>query len=515
MLTGVVAGGPSRAACQNDRESTQGGGHRGRTVRRRRPRWRPGWVRRRALRRVAGLSHRASSRRQRVGGHVPAPRLHPGQGAAPDGRGAAHRAAAPRSSASTPASPRSTSRASQARKQQVIDRLTKGLESLLKGRKVTVVPGTGSIVDAGARHIRVVGRHRAHRQRADPRHRLGARARSPASTSTGSGSSPPTTCSRSTQVPARVAIIGGGRDRLRVRVAARRRRQRGHARSRRCPRSCPGVDTDAADVVVRAFKKRGIKVAHRRRASRASKATRELAVALRRRRRRPSRVVVDQVVVSVGRAPALGGHRARGLGRRGRRPRLRRRSTARCARPCPGVYAVGDVVATPAARARRLRRGDRRDQDDPRRGRRSRSTTTRCPGASTATPRSRSAGSPRSRRSERGHDVVTSVHRFVGNSRALIIGEPDGLVKIVAERDGPILGVHIVGPVGHRAARRGLPRRQLGGHAPRTSARSIHPHPTLSELFGESALAAHRPQPARLTGNREEDIRGHHDAAAR
>ncbi|MBV8949750.1 MAG: FAD-dependent oxidoreductase, partial [Actinobacteria bacterium] len=45
--------------------------------------------------------------------------------------------------------------ASQKRKQQVIDRLTRGLESLLKQRKVTVVPGHGSLVDAGARHIRV------------------------------------------------------------------------------------------------------------------------------------------------------------------------------------------------------------------------------------------------------------------------------------------------------------------------------------------------------------------------
>jgi dihydrolipoamide dehydrogenase len=44
---------------------------------------------------------------------------------------------------------------SQARKQQVVDKLTKGLESLLKGRKVTVVPGTGSIVDASAHHLRL------------------------------------------------------------------------------------------------------------------------------------------------------------------------------------------------------------------------------------------------------------------------------------------------------------------------------------------------------------------------
>src|SRR3984893_17307797 len=44
---------------------------------------------------------------------------------------------------------------SQARKQQVIERLTRGLEGLLKGRKVTIVPGTASLVDASAHHVRV------------------------------------------------------------------------------------------------------------------------------------------------------------------------------------------------------------------------------------------------------------------------------------------------------------------------------------------------------------------------
>src|SRR5438445_1221920 len=44
---------------------------------------------------------------------------------------------------------------SQTRKQQVVDRLTRGLEGLLSNRNVTVVPGTGSLVDAAARHVRV------------------------------------------------------------------------------------------------------------------------------------------------------------------------------------------------------------------------------------------------------------------------------------------------------------------------------------------------------------------------
>src|ERR1700738_76138 len=46
-------------------------------------------------------------------------------------------------------------RTSQSRKHQVIDRLTRGLESLLKSRTATTVSGTGSLVDASARHVRV------------------------------------------------------------------------------------------------------------------------------------------------------------------------------------------------------------------------------------------------------------------------------------------------------------------------------------------------------------------------
>jgi dihydrolipoamide dehydrogenase len=83
---------------------------------------------------------------------------------------------------------------------------------------------------------------------------------------------------------------------------------------------------------------------------------------------------------------------------------------------------------------------------------------------------------------------VTSVHRFAGNSRAVIVGETDGLVKIVAQRDGPLLGVHIAGPwatellaEGYLAVNWEATGADLGA--------LIHPHPTLSELFGESAMA--------------------------
>ncbi len=98
------------------------------------------------------------------------------------------------------------------------------------------------------------------------------------------------------------------------------------------------------------------------------------------------------------------------------------------------------------------------------------------------------SGLTEERARELGYDVVTSVHRFAGNGRALIIGEPDGLVKIVADRDGAMLGVHIAGPwatelliEGYLAVNWEATAEEVGSF--------IHPHPTLSELFGESALA--------------------------
>ena len=89
---------------------------------------------------------------------------------------------------------------------------------------------------------------------------------------------------------------------------------------------------------------------------------------------------------------------------------------------------------------------------------------------------------------ERGYDVVTSVHRWMGNGRALIVGETDGMVKIVAEKDGPVLGVHIAGPWATELIAEGY--LSVNWEAtPADLGLLIHAHPSLSELFGESALA--------------------------
>ena len=191
---------------------------------------------------------------------------------------------------------------------------------------------------------------------------------------------------------AAIPASGGGhrrrRHRLRVRLDDGRPRRRRSRSSRRCPSLLPGCDHDVADVVVRSFKKRGIDGPHRRRGQRprASRAWHDRPVRRRRARRRRT-----LVIVSVGRRPLSDGLLAEGTG-----VELDERGFVRVDEwmrtGVDGVFAVGDLVATPQLAHVGFAEGDPRRQADPRRSRPSRSTTARSRGASTATPRSPSCG---------------------------------------------------------------------------------------------------------------------------
>ena len=91
----------------------------------------------------------------------------------------------------------------------------------------------------------------------------------------------------------------------------------------------------------------------------------------------------------------------------------------------------------------------------------------------------------------------------MGNGRALIVGETDGMVKIVAEKDGPILGVHIAGPWATELIAEGYLVRELGGHPGRR--RPADPRaPVAVGAVRRVRARADRPQPAQLTCRRSE-----------
>jgi dihydrolipoamide dehydrogenase len=87
----------------------------------------------------------------------------------------------------------------------------------------------------------------------------------------------------------------------------------------------------------------------------------------------------------------------------------------------------------------------------------------------------------------RGHDVEVERLNFQGVGKANIVGE-GGLVKIVAAKQGPVLGVHMVGP--HVTDLVSEAMLAVAWEAvPAEVAALIHPHPTLSEGVGEAFLA--------------------------
>ena len=87
-----------------------------------------------------------------------------------------------------------------------------------------------------------------------------------------------------------------------------------------------------------------------------------------------------------------------------------------------------------------------------------------------------------------GADVKVTKFPFSANPRAQILGETDGLVKLVCEADiGRVLGVHLMGPHATDLIAEGALAVQVGATAD-DLAWTTHAHPTLSEAMLEAAL---------------------------
>lgn len=90
---------------------------------------------------------------------------------------------------------------------------------------------------------------------------------------------------------------------------------------------------------------------------------------------------------------------------------------------------------------------------------------------------------------EQGYEVKVGKFSFRANGKALVFGQPDGFVKIIANKQtNDLLGVHMIGPhATDMISEAGLA--QLLDATPWEMGQMIHPHPTLSEVIGEAALA--------------------------
>ncbi|MEQ6376506.1 dihydrolipoyl dehydrogenase [Bacillaceae bacterium S4-13-58] len=104
-------------------------------------------------------------------------------------------------------------------------------------------------------------------------------------------------------------------------------------------------------------------------------------------------------------------------------------------------------------------------------------------------PEVSSVGLTEAQAKEKGFNVKTGKFMFKAIGKALVYGESDGFVKIIADKDtDDLLGVHMIGPhVTDLISEAGLAK--VLDATPWEIAHTIHPHPTLSEAIGEAALA--------------------------
>lgn len=86
-----------------------------------------------------------------------------------------------------------------------------------------------------------------------------------------------------------------------------------------------------------------------------------------------------------------------------------------------------------------------------------------------------------------GKEIKISKFNFAANGKAASMGEPDGLVKIIADKTtGSVLGMHILGPHASDLIMEGALAIQNKLSA-KALASTIHPHPSLSEAIMECA----------------------------
>ena len=375
----------------------------------------------------------------------------------------------------------------QARKQKIVDQLHKGVGKLLEARKVTVLDGWGAL--GPDRSVAVSGGTSSDATLTADHVILAT------------GSAPRTLPGFEvdgervftsdellsiTDLPERAAIIGGGAIGLEF---ASMLADLGSEVTvlEALPRILLGADDDVVKMLTRAFKKRKIEI--------------RTGVTVIGCRSTPNGVELDiegddplgvhAVVVCVGRRPFTDGL---GLGAAGVKTDDGGYVVVDeyCQTTSPGVYAVGDVVRTPQlahvafAEAIMVVKHLLGESPAP-------VDYGNVPWAIYCHPEVAFVGHTEASAKEAGFDVATSMHRHIGNGRAMIVGETDGLVKVVADRNddgtgGRILGVHMVGPWVTEQLGQGYLAVNWEATVAEV-AEFIQPHPTMSELFGETVLS--------------------------
>jgi dihydrolipoamide dehydrogenase len=254
------------------------------------------------------------------------------------------------------------------------------------------------------------------------------------------------------------------------------------------PGLVPLEDADSQRELNRAFKKRGITSMVETRLEDTKVAEEQVTVTVTDAKDKTSEVSAELLLVATGRGPVTADLGYEDIGVKLDGGFVVPKSWDTLETDVEGVYAVGDILPPPSLALAHASFAEGMLVAETIAGQPSPPIDyAGIPRVTYCTPEVASVGLTETQAREQGHDVVTNKFPFNATAKGLIHGQ-GGMVKVVAAKDGPVLGVHLVGArVTDLVAEAMLIYNWEA--LPIDVAQYIHPHPTLSEAVGEAHLS--------------------------
>ena len=157
----------------------------------------------------------------------------------------------------------------------------------------------------------------------------------------------------------------------------------------------------------------------------------------------------------------------------------------------PGMYAIGDVVGPPWLAHKAMHEGVMCIERIAGLNTVHPLNINNIPGCTYCMPQVASVGLTEKKAKDAGYEVRVGRFPFIGNGKAIALGEPEGLVKTVFDaKTGELLGAHMIGTEVTELIQGYAIAKTMEGTEQDLMA-TIFPHPTLSEMMHESVLDAY------------------------
>jgi dihydrolipoyl dehydrogenase len=246
------------------------------------------------------------------------------------------------------------------------------------------------------------------------------------------------------------------------------------------PRLVPVEDEDVPKELARVYRKRGIAFHTGAKVEKIDKTKADIAVTISAEGKQ-QKIEAEKILIAVGRKPRTENIGLEKTKIKPERGFIQTDSWMHTAEP--GVYAVGDIVlgtpqlahvgAMEALVAVAKIAGKPCKPINPE----------HIPGATYCHPEIGSVGLTETRAREAGYNIKIGKFPFTANSRASIVGQHEGFIKIVSDADyGEILGVHIIGPQATELIAEAVVAMELEATV-EDLVWTIHAHPTLAEAM--------------------------------